>query len=106
EPVQGYNTFDVRRTKQYLAFVAGSEEPVRPRQGAFGFPIIEPFLIDNKQLLDLLGVRYLFVPEGDPDEVRPQMLKGHEGRGEPGNHPAWEQIGEDGDAAVYSFLKG
>jgi hypothetical protein len=106
EPVQGYNTFDVRRTKQYLAFAAGSDEPVRPRQGAFGYAIIEPFLIDNKQLIDLLGVRYLLLPQGEPDRVRPQFFKGHQGRGEPGNHPAWERVGEDDAPEVYSFLQG
>jgi hypothetical protein len=115
EPVQGYNTFDVRRTKQYLALAAGSDEPVRPRQGAFGYAIIEPFLIDNKQFLDLLGVRYLLLPKAAMDgqlpreeleKVRPQLLKGHEGRGEPWNNLRWEPVGEDDAPAVYSFLQG
>jgi hypothetical protein len=115
EPVEGYNTFDVRRTKEYLALVAGSDEPVRPRQGAFGFPILEPFLIDNKPLLDLLGVRYLLVPKPALDgglpkaelaRARPQLLEGHAGPGEPWNHPGWERVAEDDAPAAYSFLRG
>jgi hypothetical protein len=115
EPVLGYNTFDVRRTRQYLAFVAGSDEPVRPRQGTFGFPIVDPVLIDNKPLLDLLGARYLLLPKpamdgGLPreqlDAMRPQLLRGHQGRGEPWNDAGWVQVGEDDAPAVYSFLQG
>ena len=114
EPVLGYNTFDVRRTKQYLAFAAGSAEPVRPRDSPFGYPILDPMLIENKPLIDLLGVRYLLLPKAAMDgklpreeleKVRPQLLKGHEGRGEPWNDDHWKIVGEDDAPAVYSFLQ-
>jgi Bacterial membrane protein YfhO len=104
EPVLGYNTFDVRRTKQYLAFAAGSTEPVRPKESPFGYPILEPMLIDNKKLLDLLGVRYLLAP-ADPAD-RPLLLPNHKGPGEPGRCAEWQEVGRDESPAAYSFLQG
>jgi hypothetical protein len=62
EPVLGYNTFDVYRYKQYLQFIAGSDQPVRPREGVFGYPIVGHFPVKNKGLLDLLGTRHLLQP--------------------------------------------
>jgi hypothetical protein len=105
EPILGYNTFDVRRYKEYLQLVCGIEEPVRPRQSFVGYPIVEPFLIENKNLLDLLGTRYLFVP-ADPERC-PRLPKGRAGSGEPGKHPGWKQAGAvDDQVEVYSFLAG
>ncbi len=105
EPVLGYNTFDVRRAKEYLQYVSGLDESVRPRQSVVGYPIVEPMLIENKALLDLLGVRYLLVPD-DPAR-RPVLPKGHAGAGEPGKHPGWKPLDVGCvSTPVYSFLAG
>lgn len=105
EPVLGYNTFDVRRYREYLQFIAGLDEPVRPRQSFVGYPIVEPFRIENKPLLDLLGVRYAFVP-ADPQK-HPLLPRGHTGPGEPGTHPGWKPLEPPTvDEPVYSFLAG
>jgi hypothetical protein len=105
EPALGYNTFDVRRYREYLQLIAGLDEPVRPRQSFVGYPIVEPFLIEDKPLLDLLGVRYAFVP-ADPQK-RPLLPRGHTGPGEPGTHPGWKALGPAAvDEPVYSFLAG
>jgi hypothetical protein len=104
EPVLGYNTFDVRRTRQYLAFAAGSDEPVKPKESKFGYSILEPMLIENKTLFDLLGVRYLLNSTAPAD--RPLLLRDHDGKGEPGRYPGWKEIGTDPSPKVYSFEKG
>jgi hypothetical protein len=96
--VLGYNTFDVLRTKEYLQWISGKDEPIRPRQNIFGFPIVEPFPIESKKLLDLLGVRYAAVS----DEL-PERYRGQEG---PGAHPGWKVIERcDDRPVVYSFLE-
>jgi hypothetical protein len=99
EPVLGYNSFDVRRYKEYLQFLLDEDRPIRPREGVFGYPIIDRFPIKNKALLDLLGVRYLLQPReavGDFPE-----------RGEPGATDRWRTIDvEDSHATAYSFLAG
>src|SRR5262249_15170267 len=70
EPVLGYNSFDVRRSKEYLQFITNRDEPLRPRVGVFGFPIVAPFPVRNKPLLDLLGTRYLLQPIPPGRETR------------------------------------
>ena len=104
EPVLGYNTFDVRRTRQYLAFAAGSSESVTPRGSQFGYPILNPMLIENKVFFDLLGVRHLLAPAGPVDQ--PVLLPNHDGPGEPGHDPSWQAVGRDEAPAAYSFLEG
>ncbi len=59
EGLGGYNPLDVLRTRQFLQFVGGSDEPVRPLEGLLGFPALDAFPVREKKLLDLLGVRYL-----------------------------------------------
>jgi hypothetical protein len=99
EPLLGYNSFDVLRYKQYLAFIADQREPVRPREGAFGFPIVTSFPIQNKSLLDLLGTRYLLQPSDSTGCFA--------GAGEPGTHRSWRRTGpEDPAPSAYSFLAG
>lgn len=99
DPVQGYNSFDVLRTKQFLQCTAGLGEQVRPRDGEFGHAILPWFLIENKPLLDLLGVRYVLQPaNGKPLPA---------GRGEVLSHPTWKRWGSvDRQAVGYSFLGG
>ena len=66
EPVRGYNSLDVRRFKEYLELMAGRDDPVVPRSGPLGFPVLGYFPVKNKALLDLLGVRYLLQPADAP----------------------------------------
>jgi hypothetical protein len=70
EPLRGYNSVDVLRYKEYLQFITDKSEPLRPREGPFGFPVLANFPIKNKALLDLLGTRYLLQPSAMPVEPR------------------------------------
>lgn len=99
EPIQGYNSFDVVRTKQFLQCIAGKGTEVRPRDGIFGHAVLPWFPIENKPLLDLFGVRFVLQPaNGKP--IPP-------GRGEVTCHPTWRRLGEvDRHAVGYSFLGG
>ena len=96
EPVLGYNSFDVRRYREYLQFVQGEDKPLRPRTSIFGFPIVDTFPIRNVALLDLLGTRYLLQP-GDCSVDR---------EGEPAGCKSWRKIGTDQHPLAYSFLAG
>jgi len=66
EPVLGYNSFDVRRYKEYLQFIMNRDEVITPRSEPFGFPIIGAFRIQEKDLFDLLGTRFVVEPETNP----------------------------------------
>jgi hypothetical protein len=99
EPVLGYNSFDVRRYKEYLQFILDDDKPVRPREGLFGYPISDCFPIKNKALLDLLGTRYLLQPR--------ETLMNFNEMGEPAQSERWRKIDlEDPHPAAYSFLAG
>jgi hypothetical protein len=98
EPILGYNSFDIRRYKEYLQFVMDKDEPVRPREGIFGYPIVEAFPIRNKSLLDLLGTRYLLEPRDDVRDL--------DGPAEPARCRSWQAIAVDEHPAAYSFLAG
>jgi hypothetical protein len=54
--VRGYNPLDYFRYKKYLRILSGSDFPRMPSEDVDGFPLT------NRQLLDLLGVRYLLQP--------------------------------------------
>jgi hypothetical protein len=98
QPVLGYNSFDVRRYKEYLQFVVDEDQPIRPRQGIFGYPIVDAFPLRNKPLLDLLGVRYLL----QPYDSKPLL----DGGAEPLQGGGWRQVAVDAQPAAYSFLAG
>jgi hypothetical protein len=99
EPVLGYNSFDVRRYKEFLQFIADEDYPIRPREGLFGFSVSDAFPIRNKTLLDLLGVRYLLQP-------RDARLDFPES-GEPSRNAGWrEDSDNEPSPAAYSFLAG
>ncbi|HEV8061312.1 MAG TPA: hypothetical protein VGP68_15645 [Gemmataceae bacterium] len=99
EPVLGYNSFDVRRYKEFLQMVAGETEPLQPRQGLFGFPISDVFPIAHKSLLDLLGTKYLLQPH------QPNLLDSDpEG---PGSISSWRLVEVfEKPGQTYSFLTG
>ena len=99
EPVLGYNSFDVRRYKEFLQMVAGETEPLQPRRGIFGFPISDVFPIVHKSLLDLLGARYVIQPY--PLNVPFVDLGG------PGRSSDWRVVDVfDQPGETYSFLTG
>jgi hypothetical protein len=98
EAVLGYNSFDVRRYKEYLQLVTDEDRPLRPREGIFGYPIIEAFKIRNKNLLDLLGTRYLAQPRGQRLEIATEN--------DPGTNQGWTLVFEDPHPSAYSFLAG
>jgi hypothetical protein len=99
EPVLGYNPLDVRRYKEYLQFIADEDGPIIPHEGILGFPIVQPFPIRNKALIDLLGTRYLLQPID-------QALC-FSAPGEPGQNSQWKrEPGLDCQATVFSFLAG
>jgi hypothetical protein len=97
EPVLGYNSFDVRRYKEYLQFILDQDFPVQPRQGIFGYPIVADFPIRNKSLLDLLGTRFV---------LQPRTAMPFQGVQEPGATDDWRLVAQDPRPTVYSFLAG
>jgi hypothetical protein len=99
EAILGYNSFDVRRYKEFLQFIHGEDRPLLPRDGIFGYPIIADFTIENQHLLDLLNVRYLLQPAGKSRSFENE-----------GGHPqrsGWHLVDEkDPHPRAYSFLTG
>jgi hypothetical protein len=85
----------VLRTRQYLQFIGNSDEPVRPLEGALGFPALAAFPLREKKLLDLLGVRYLL-------RTRPGPWEPMEGEKE----GDWQVVVEDEHPRAYDFVIG
>ncbi|HKI33329.1 MAG TPA: hypothetical protein VKA46_15860 [Gemmataceae bacterium] len=96
ESLRGYNPLDNRRYKEYLQFIAGADEPLRPLDGPFTFPVIGNFPIRNKSLLDLLGTGYALQPTGLASFGDDWRLEGD----------GWRVVGEDGAPAGYDFATG
>ncbi len=61
--VRGYNPLDVARYRQFLAFIHDVGEPQMAFTGEFTHPVSGSFKIVNRDLLDLLGVRYIVSAE-------------------------------------------
>ena len=81
-----------------MQFILDGDQAVRPRDGGFGYPIVEAFPIKNKGLLDLLGVRFVLQPDSD----RPYF----DAPGEPRANGEWQPGTEDPHPEAYSFLAG
>jgi hypothetical protein len=62
DAVRGYSPLDVLRYREYLQFMAGSDQPLRALDSTFTYPVIGRFHVANSSLLHLLGVRYVIVP--------------------------------------------
>jgi hypothetical protein len=88
EPLRGYNSVDVLRYKEYLQFLTDKSEPLRPREGPFGFPVLANFPVRNKALADLLGTRYLLQPSDMPVE------------------PGWRAVFVDEQPRAYQVISG
>jgi hypothetical protein len=99
ESAGGYSPLDVRRYRSYLQFIDDAAGPVVPLEGAYGFPVLFGVPVRNKQLADLLGVRYLFQPRD-----RGRQPQDHEPAGPPG----WERVpdGDDPAPRAYNFVVG
>jgi hypothetical protein len=97
EAVGGYSPLDVHRFRDTLQFVGDEPEPMRPFEGAFGFPILKRIPVRNKRLVDLLGVRFLLQPRNLEDQPAGHI---------PAREPAWRLISEDDDARAYNFTLG
>jgi hypothetical protein len=89
EAVRGYNPLDVRRYKEYLQRIADDDTPLRPFGHPLAWPIIGDVPINNRALLDLLGVRYL---------LQPQEL--------PPPEPAWRKVYDDPSPAAFDVVAG
>jgi hypothetical protein len=89
EPLRGYNPLDVRRYKEFLQFIADRDDPLVPMENAFTFPVINSFPIQNKNLLNLLSVRYLLQPSDLPIDIK-----------------AWNKVQQDAGPRSYNFIEG
>src|SRR5262249_48298281 len=56
--ILGFNPLDVARYRQFLAIIAGSQEPLQAFSSDFTHPVIRGFQTYDRRLLDLAGVRY------------------------------------------------
>jgi hypothetical protein len=93
ESLRGYNPLDNGRYKEYLEFISGADESLRPLESTFTFPIIGNFPIKNKSLLDLLGAGYVLQPATLDYDWR---LHGD----------GWRIVGEDGSPVGYDVVTG
>src|SRR5262249_17734753 len=93
EPLRGYNPLDNGRYKEYLQFISGADEPLRPPESTLTFPIIGNFPIKNKSLLDLLGTGYALQPATLDDEWRL-------------SDDGWRIVGKDDSPVGYDLVTG
>jgi hypothetical protein len=96
EPLRGYNPLDNLRYKEYLQFIAGADEPLRPLDGPLTFPVLGNFPIKNKSLLDLLGTGYVLQPTALASLGPDWRLEGD----------GWLAVGEDPAPVGYDFASG
>jgi hypothetical protein len=89
EPLRGDNPIDVRRYREYLQFVGDSDAPLVPLLNPMTFPVLGNFPVKNRQLLDLLGTRWLLQPADMP-------LEGD----------GWQRVAEDPEPVAFDFLLG
>jgi hypothetical protein len=62
-PLRGYNPIDIARYKMFLQFLGDSDRPLVALRDHLAFPIVCNVPVRNESLLDLLGTRYLLMPE-------------------------------------------
>jgi hypothetical protein len=91
EPLRGFNPIDVRRYKEYLQFVGDADRPLTPLVNPLTFPVLSNIPVENRDLLDLLGVRYQLQPADDPPPK-----------------PDWQRVPEadDADPVAYDYQGG
>jgi hypothetical protein len=89
EAVRGYNPLDVRWYKEYLQRIAGDAAPLRPFAHPLAFPIIGGLPMQDRAMLDLLGVRYLLQP-----------------RDVPVSQPGWRKVCDDPNPSAFDVVTG
>ncbi len=58
EPVRGFQPDRCASLREYLGFIAGHDEPLRPLDRMFTSALVGTFPVENGPLADLLGIRY------------------------------------------------
>jgi hypothetical protein len=105
EALRGYNPLDVLRYKEYLQFTGDDDRPLRPLDGNLTFPVTGNYWVRNKQLLDLLGTRYLIQPSNPKFQMTdsrthpPREVKADD-------DPRWQKVFEDPKPEAYLFIAG
>jgi hypothetical protein len=87
--IRGLNPLDIQRTKNYLQQIADDDASLRPFEHTFAFPVVGNVPIRNRQLLNLLGVRYLLQP-------RDVAL----------DQPGWRKLGDDPEPVAFDLIAG
>ncbi len=93
EPIRGFNPIDVLRYKEYLQFMAGSDEPLRPIDRMYTSAVLGTFPIENSALADLLGIRYLLLPADIPLDA---VVRN--------DQAAWALAAEDASPSTFAFI--
>jgi hypothetical protein len=88
QAVRGYNPLDVRRLKEFLKFIEGTEAAPNADAGFRRLTIV------HKSLLDLLGVGFLLLPAKDPVTIGLESASSDSG---------WKRILVDRRPEVYVF---
>jgi hypothetical protein len=91
ETVRGYNPLDILRYKEFVLLISGVDRLTQPSYGIGNLPI------ENKSLLDLLGVRYL---------LQPSDLRLATGKDGPAVDQGWREVFEDPSPSAYIFSGG
>jgi hypothetical protein len=98
---RGHNPIDVFRYKEYLQRVTGEEKTLKAfDDSGFMHPVIEDFSVNNRNLLNLLGVRYLLQPTNQP------KIKELEGQTPPFHFDGWEKRFVDPNPQGYDLEQG
>jgi hypothetical protein len=95
EPVRGFNPIDVARYKEFLQFVAGREEPLRPLDRMYTSALLGTFPVEEAALADLLGIRYLLLPDSVPLDA---VVR------DPSARRAWVKVAGDPAPRTFAFI--
>jgi hypothetical protein len=91
ETLGGYSSLDLYRFKQYVQFISDTDAPPKPGEWLVNFPI------RNRQLLDLLGIRYLLQPSDPSFRVA---------GGDTAPSPLGPSVFEDQEPKAHLFITG
>ena len=62
DTLRGYNPIDLARYKMFLQFLGDTDRPLVALRDHLAYPIVCNVTVKNASLLDLLGTRYLLMP--------------------------------------------
>jgi hypothetical protein len=101
--LNGFNPIDVLRYREYLQRLSGQDRELKafdPDPSGFGYPILRDYPIRNREMLNLLGVRYLLQPAKMPvDEKKKDQAP-------PFQYSGWEQRLVDSAPHTYDLDQG